>query len=237
MKSFNYYVLIALLILNLSACKGPCIEGSGNQVSQDRTVDPFTAVEAGGAVKLILQQDSVQQVTIVADDNLQEYIKTSVSGGRLQIKTEKDFCDVGPITVYVNAKSFSGVSLSGTVDVSSKGRINTGDFNLELSGNSKVDLDIVAANFKTSSSGSSEIVLKGQARSHKLELSGAGAIEAFDFVVADYRIESSGAVDCKINVLNTLNVESSGASDIQYRGNPKQVNNDQSGSSSIRKVD
>lgn len=237
MKSTIYCLAIALIVLGLSACNGPCIEGSGNQVSQNRNVEAFTSVETGGAVKLVLQQDSIQKVSIVADDNIQEHIKTIVNGDRLQIKMDNNFCDAGPITIYVNAKTFSGVSASGTVNVISTGRINTGDFDLDLSGNSKVELDIIAANFKTNSSGSSEITLRGQARKHELSSSGSSDVDAFDFVVADYSIATSGSSNCRINVLNSLDVQSSGSSEIEYRGNPKRINNDKSGSSSIKKVD
>lgn len=64
-----------------------------------------------------------------------------------------------------------------------------------------------------------------------------GKINAFDFVVGEYTIRSSGASHCKINVLKTLNVHSSGASEIKYKGSPSTVNNDKSGASSIEKVD
>ena len=236
MKLTLYVLAITASAISLSACNMPCIEGSGKQVTQNRTVEPFTAVETSGAVKLVLQQDSIQKVSIVADDNVQQHIKAEVKGDRLQIGMENNVCDAGPITVYVNAKNFTGVGASGAVEVISTGKINTGNFYLDLSGDSRVELDLNAGNLRTSSSGSSEIMLKGQARKHEVSISGAGEIQAFDFVVADYAIETSGASNCKINVLNSLDVQSSGASQIEYRGNPKQVNNDQSGASSIKKV-
>ncbi len=57
----------------------------------------------------------------------------------------------------------------------------TKDFDLDLSGSSKVNLDINAQNFRTSGSGASEIILKGQASSHDIDLSGSGEIDAFVF--------------------------------------------------------
>jgi hypothetical protein len=89
---------------------------------------------------------------------------------------------------------------------------------------------------RTQSSGASEIFLKGQASSHEVELSGSSSIDALDFVVGKYRIESSGASNSKINVLSDLRVKSSGASDVEYRGNPSNVSNDDSGASSVRKI-
>jgi hypothetical protein len=67
-------------------------------------------------------------------------------------------------------------------------------------------------------------------------LSGSGDIDALDFVVGKYNIETSGASHCKINVLKDLSVHTSGASEIEYRGSPSNVSSDKSGASSITKI-
>ena len=222
----------------LSSCSGlDCIEASGNQISQDRNVGSFTRVETSGSMKIILKQGPVNSVKITADDNILKEIETNVSGNKLYIDLEKNFCNSGPITVYITSKDYEGVSASGAVEVLSDGKLNLNDFELDLSGSSKVDLDLNAANVKTSSSGASEIFLKGQAGSHELDLSGSTSVEALDFVVGRYRIESSGASNSRINVLNELNLSSSGSSDVEYRGNPSNIKNDESGASSLKKID
>ncbi|WP_423145950.1 head GIN domain-containing protein [Rubrolithibacter danxiaensis] len=231
------FITIPSILFSTAAChRMGCINGSGHQVSQNRTVEPFTSIETGGSVKLILKQDSSQQLKIVADDNIQEHIRTTVSGDRLSIDMDGNFCNSGSITVYATAKNFTGVEASGSVELINEDTLNVQDFHLGLSGASKVNLNINAANFKTDASGSAEIHLKGQARSHEVSLSGSGEVDAFDFVVGNYKIQTSGSSRCRINVLNQLDVETSGASEIEYRGNPKTVNNSQSGSSSIKKV-
>src|SRR5690606_6636533 len=143
----------------------------------------------------------------------------------------------GAVTVYAQAKTFTAVSGSGAVEIRSNGQINTTDFDLDLSGSSKVNLDLNAANVTTDASGSSEINLMGQASRHQIKLSGAGTVNAFDFVAAEYEIEASGSSKMFINVLNSLNVRTSGASDIQYRGNPKHISNSQSGAGNLKRVD
>ncbi|MEJ7693699.1 head GIN domain-containing protein [Daejeonella sp.] len=221
-----------------SSCNGfNCINGSGNQISETREVGSFTRVETSGSIKVILKQGPANSLKITADDNILKEIETYVRGNRLIIDLEGSFCDAGPITVYVTSKDYEGIDASGAVEILGDGKLNVNDFELELSGSSKVDLDINAANVKTSSSGASEIFLKGQAGSHELDLSGSSSVDALDFVVGRYRIESSGSSDSRINVLNELDISSSGSSDVQYRGNPTKIKNDESGASSLKKVD
>lgn len=226
------------ILFAVSGCRGiNCINGSGNQISQNRSVNPFTNVEVGGSVKLVLKQDATQLVRIVADDNIQNEIKTRVSGNTLNIDMDGNFCDAGPITIYLHAKNFERVNASGAVEVISDGKLKVQDFDLDLSGSSKVMLDINARSVRTQSSGSSEINLKGQAGTHEVDLSGSAEVNALDFTVGKYDISTSGASEVKINVLNELNVSTSGSSDVEYRGNPKTVNNEESGSSSLRKIE
>lgn len=229
--------IMSLSIL-FSSCNGfDCVSGSGNEVSQDRKIEAFTKVETSGSIKVVLKQSTYHSLKITADDNIQKEIETSVRGNTLIIDLDGNFCDAGPITVYVNSPQYEGVDASGAVEILSDGKLSVKDFELDLSGSSKVDIDINAANMKTSSSGASEIFLKGQAGSHQLDLSGSSSVEALDFVVGRYRIESSGSSNSRINVLNELNISSSGSSDVEYRGNPSNVKNDESGASSLRKID
>lgn len=230
---------ISLLVIGSLVFTGcnrmDCITGSGKQISKTRDVEPFTYIETAGSFKLILKQGP-QQLRIVADDNIMEEIRTRVKGNTLSIDTKSNFCNPGPITVYLSSQGYEGVDASGAMEIMSDGLLQLKDFELDLSGSTKVNLNINAANVKTTSSGASEIFFKGQASSHDLELRGSSTVNALDFVVGSYKIESSGASESKINVLNELHVESSGSSDVEYRGNPSTVKNDKSGASDLRKI-
>ncbi|MES3019170.1 MAG: head GIN domain-containing protein [Bacteroidota bacterium] len=221
-----------------SSCNGiNCVSGSGNQITQTRDVGSFSRIETSGSIKVILKQGPASSLKITADDNIMKELETYVRGNRLIIDLDGSFCDAGPITVYVTSSEYRGVDASGAVEILGDGKLNVNDFDLELSGSSKVVLDINAANVKTSSSGASEISLRGQAGSHELDLSGSSSVDALDFVVGRYRIESSGASNSRINVLNELDIRSSGSSDVEYRGSPSKIKNDESGASSLKKID
>ena len=115
--------------------------------------------------------------------------------------------------------------------------MNINDLHLELNGASKVDMDLNAANVVTEGSGSTDMTLRGQATSHKIEFAGSGKVKAGDFVVGSYDIETTGASECTINVLKDLNVNTTGAADIKYRGNPTSVNTSKTGAASVTKID
>jgi hypothetical protein len=236
MKFLNIGLLAIGVVLMLSSCDQSCIDGSGNQVTETRKVNDFTKIDISGGYIIKLVQDSSLSLTVTADDNIQNYIKTDVSGDRLRISNKNICTSSGEVVVTVGVRNLEEIKASGAVEVSSSGKINARDMNINLSGSTKVALDINAARLTTNASGSSEINLKGQASEHDLKLSGSSNVNAFDLVTGVYNISTSGSSDCNINVLQELNVHSSGSSAIKYRGNPSSVNNDKSGSSSIEKV-
>jgi len=80
--SLNLIVYLSLGLLLLSSCNGfDCINGSGNQVTESRDIGTFTQVETSGSLKIVLSQDSTSSVRILADDNIQDEIKTRLRRG------------------------------------------------------------------------------------------------------------------------------------------------------------
>ncbi|MXV51179.1 hypothetical protein GS399_09380 [Pedobacter sp. HMF7647] len=232
------FFFASIVILNAGCNNVGCITGSGKQVSQTREIGDFRMLKASGSMKVFIRQDSAQSVKITADDNIIDHIESRVKGNTLEIGMERGmYCTEGDITVYISSKYFNGLDASGANEIVTEGKFNTENFDLDLSGSNKVKLDLNAADVRTQASGSSEIVLSGQARSHTLSMSGSGEVNALNFTVGEYKIESSGASKCSINVLKSLKVNSSGSSEIVYRGSPSVVNNDNSGASSIKRVD
>jgi len=229
-------IIAAVTLSGLPACRFNCVHGSGHMVSDDRKVSDFSKISISGDYKVVLKQDSSMSLKITADDNLLKYIKTEVNGGRLHIYSKRNLCNNGQMTINIGIRNLEELKASGAVEVESDGNIHTQDLHFKLSGATKITMDLNAANVTTSSSGATELNLKGQATSHDIDLSGVGHVYAFDFVVGSCDIQTSGAGHCEVNVLNSLSVHSSGASEVRYRGNPSNVTNDKSGASSVEKV-
>ncbi|MBL4678759.1 MAG: DUF2807 domain-containing protein [Mucilaginibacter sp.] len=238
--SLKISLLIALAFTTAltSSCKRfRCKKGSGNVKTETRKTGDFTKLEISGGYKVTLKQDSSQSLTISADDNLLEYIQTNVSGNTLEIKSKRNICGSRDITVVVGVRNLDALKASGGIEIKSDGRLNTKNFDLDLSGATKVEMDLSAAAVRAEGSGATELDLRGQAASADVRLTGSGKINALDFVVGRYNLETTGASECNINVLNELNIHSTGASDVKYRGNPTTVNTDKTGAASVKKIE
>nr|WP_294790955.1 head GIN domain-containing protein [uncultured Mucilaginibacter sp.] len=231
-------VSLSILVITVQSCNTECIQGSGKNATDKRQVAEFTKLDIAGSFNVTLVQDSSNSVTINADDNIISVVKTDMSGDKLKISTDnKNICSSKEIAITIGVRNLKSIAASGAVEVTSNGRLNLGDLDLNLSGATKINLNIAASNVETKGSGVNDISLKGQASSHAIELSGSGNVHGFDFVVGNYSIETSGQSDCEINVLNELNIHSTGASDIKYKGNPTKINKSKTGALSLAKVE
>lgn len=239
MKKLYSTVILGVAVLSLSdlsSCRFGCIKGSGHQITEKHKVSDFTRLDISGGFRINLKQDSSQTVSVTADDNLMKYIHINSDGDKLRIYSKKNVCGSGELVLNIGVKDLEVIKTSGGINLTTDGKLNTKDLHLELSGASRIDMDLNTANLFTEGSGSTDMTLRGQATSHKIEFAGSGKVKAGDFVVGSYDIETTGASDCIINVLKDLNVNTTGAADIKYRGNPTNVNTSKTGAASITKI-
>ena len=190
------------------------VKGSGNVLNEKRSVADFKGIEVGGIfeVEVIAQKDF--SVEVEADDNLQQFIRTEVKGGTLEISTDKRISPQGRIKVRVSAPDIE---------------------RLQVSGASKLSL----ANVKNDSlnvyaSGASKINVVGETKNLEIELSGASKIEAESLKAENVNVDASGASCAAVNVSGDLKADLSGASKVTYTGNPRNLEKSTSGASSVR---
>lgn len=237
-KSITKLAFVFIISVVFFGCNSmDCISGSGNIITIKKSLDEFNKVDFGGAISLKIIQSDSSYIHITTDDNVQNYITTSITNKVLKIRMDGSFCDYSDISAVVSSKNWNGINVSGASEIYSDQLLNSDNFDIDLSGASKVDIQLNASRLNTHASGASKIKLSGQCREHNLELSGSNEIDALDFVVSDYTINSSGSTRCDINVLNNLTVRSSGSSTVNYKGSPKNIINEKSGASSLNKLE
>ncbi|UKJ05837.1 head GIN domain-containing protein [Solitalea lacus] len=230
-------VLFFAFVFFLSACKGPCVKGSGNVIINNRLLTHFNELELSGAYTVELTQDSMQKVEVIADDNIQEYIKTTVSGDRLSVYNDKNFCINDKVIVKIHLKELTNVEVSGAVDVKMMNQFTVDHLNFKSSGATNSILNVNTKSIDAKISGAGKIEFKGQTADCNIAISGAAKIRAFSLITNKCTIDISGAGDTEVNVLSELNVSASGASKVRYKGNPAKINKQAQGASSVEKAE
>ena len=123
-------VLVLLGALVLTSC-GEALEGSGDVVTEDRTVAGFDTVHANNGVRVFLTIDPAATgdvvLAVTTDSNLQEFLTTEVSGSKLTVSSDRmgGTTPTGPFDVSATVSALKDVSVDNGAQVEIAGSVDT----------------------------------------------------------------------------------------------------------------
>jgi len=171
---------VALVAVSLTGCSyfGPCVNGSGPVVTEQREVGEFTGVNNTGSFDVYLTKADSFSVEVVAQESLIPIIETYVSGNTLIVETQNGECYKSGYPVQVH------VTLPETED-------------LLLNGSGRVFADVLtSAELEISNSGSGYMEIDSlMSETLVLDNSGSGYISVIGSYVYDVDVSQSGSGD------------------------------------------
>jgi hypothetical protein len=200
-------VLLPGCIINLG------VEGSGNRISEERDLEPFSEIYLAGSEEVVVTIGEPQSVTVEADDNLIELVETRVKGDTLLIRTEKNYRSSEGIRVEITVPELDEVGLAGSGDI-------------EISG-------LAVAGFSVSVTGSGSVAVRGTAEDLDATVTGSGDLRLFELEVQRAEALITGSGDIEVRATESLDASVTGSGDIRYAGEPEQVRKSVTGSGDI----
>jgi len=197
------------------------IAGSGVMDTEERNVGAFHSVELSTVGNVHLTYGMTQSVSITVDDNIMDYITTSVSGGWLTISspanvTLRDF----ELSVDITMTDFEGLDLKGVGNFISMNLLAADTAEIVLSGVGNMFLEIDTDYLTTIHSGVGNFNLIGNTETHSLNLSGIGDIAAFEFVTDTTIALLGGVGNAQVYAEDYLDVIIGGTGSLFYKGDP-----------------
>ena len=210
------------------------IKGNGKVVSEQRKINSFHGLEAGGIFQIYYRQGDSLKLVVETDENILPEIKTKVKDGILELETKGNLNDITKLNIYITSPVLDYVNISGASHFTTKGRISSNTFNLEASGAAQFISGLRSKETKIEASGATDIELHGSTKILNIEVSGAAHFKGSDFYTEVVNADASGASHIKLNVGKQLKAEASGAAHIFYISKGKIVTNlSTSGAASI----
>jgi len=231
-------IILLVLVLGLGLGQDALakrVKGSGNVITETRSLSSFHAIEIGGAWDIELIKSNEEKIIIETDDNFMPYIKTNVSGGELEIEQDIDINNPTKLSLIIYYKSLDELDISGAAELFSSDVLEADFLELDFSGASEVTLKIKAKTIDAEISGASKVELNGNATDADFDISGAAVLRAYGLEINNLDLEASGASTVKVLVLDKFGIDASGASSVRYKGSPSLNMRDISGASSFRK--
>jgi len=201
---------------------GERIVGSGNVITENRTVSGFNRVHLEIPANLDIQQGPTESLTVSGEDNILPYLVTDVSGSELAISL-KPFTNIRtnrPIQLSLTVKNLEELdnTSSGKVTIHP---ITTGNFHLVLSSSGDADIEGIQADQITADlSSSGGILIQGTAKQLDLNVTSSGSFQAADLQVQDAKVSLSSSGEATVWVAENLNANISSSGNLSYYGNP-----------------
>lgn len=214
--------------------------GAFAQKKETRKVDNFDYISFGVSGDLTIIQGSKNEVILEGDEEALEEIETSVSGNRLKIKSKSNswsgWSSSKRIKATITLKDFTGVSVSGSGNVTNKGTLKGGDVDLGVSGSGDIELTLEASDIDCGISGSGKIMLSGSGKTGSLSISGSGKMDAANYKIETMNIRISGSGGASIYATKEIDSNISGSGTVRYKGEPDKISNRSSGSGRLKKM-
>ena len=204
---------LATLVLVLCGCGvlpvGPLDEdettiiGSGNVVTEPRTVSGFSGVSLHGVARIMIEQTGEETLTISAEDNVLPVLISEVRDGRLFLGPEENtsFELHEEIVYHVHVQNLSSIEINGVIYADAVG-LDT----------ESLDVDIRGVSYLTAS---------GRARLQDVFFSGVSTYHAQALASEGITIDGGGVIDATVQVSDLLTVRACGVGSIKYIGAPE----------------
>lgn len=214
------------------------VEGSGNVVTETRSVAAFSQIEVAGSIDVVFTRAEKQKVTVHAEDNIAPLIETRVKDGVLTIGLRQNSA-ISPrrdLEVRVEAKALEAVTMQGSGDLRAD-HIEAPIFRVTLQGSGDVAIKrLQAGSVAISSAGSGEFRAAGRADQLGVVIAGSGDVLVDELESKDVAVRASGSGDARVHATQTLQISIAGSGDVSYRGNPR-VTKSVAGSGDVNRLD
>jgi hypothetical protein len=228
MKTRIVLLCSVCVVLLAVGCAVPinAVAGSGNLVTQSRSVSNFNAVTLAGFGDLTMIQGDSESLTIEAEDNILPHITTLVTNGRLSIGYDnQDWSNfirpTKPIRFNLSLKNLSALELSGAGNIQSA-NIKTDQLDVRVSGAGNIKIEKLEANALVATlSGAGNFDVAGNVANQDIRLTGLGNLGAGNLKSQSARITMSGAGNATVATLDSLDVTIRGVGSVRYYGSPE----------------
>ena len=230
MKSARLLSVFLFILLLNSSCliidvsdsfKNDRITGSGYLITEQRTLPEFNSVEMSTPGKVYITYGTEQEVSVVVDQNIAEFITTSVHNGKLYIGTEHGVSLSNyKLIINLTMTDLEELVTSSSGDIIGKNKFTADRVGLVTNSSGDICLDLEADRLNTRISSSGDIYLSGSVVLHEATISSSGDLYAFNLVTSTTKINISSSGNAQVYASRLLDVRISSSGDLYYKGYP-----------------
>ena len=238
MKTPITKILTLLLVATLLSSCGidlfNRVNGNRNVVTENRsTKEGFTKIKVSTGLDLYISQGSKNQITVEADENLQDIILTEVKDGVLRIYSEKNIWRAKARKVYVTVETLEELTATSGSDAYTKETLKVNDLKISATSGADIHITVDANTIETSATSGSDIEVSGVANNHISKATSGASIDAYELRSKNATVKATSGGDINIYASESIDAKATSGGDIDFKGNPKKVDKKSSSGGSV----
>jgi hypothetical protein len=192
------------------------------QNTESRDITPFDKVKVIGEIKVYLQHDSVEHISVKTYDMPTSDIHTEVKGKTLEVALKANIYKSVKADIYVYYRELRDISLSAAASVSLNDTL-TGDkvvINANTSSEFDGGLNVETADIVVGQG--STVRIRGAVKNYEAKVNTGGILSALDLVSDSTFVTVSTGAIAKVNASQLIDAKVRTGGSLTYTGNPKQ---------------
>jgi hypothetical protein len=238
MKIANHKILTLLFVATLfSSCAIDMfnrVNGNRNVVTEDRsTKEDFTKIKVSTGLDLYISQGSKNQITVEADENLQDIIRTEVKDGVLRIYSEKNIWRAKARKVYVTVETLEALTATSGSDVYTNEALEVNNLNISATSGADIHVSVDANTIETTATSGSNIEVFGASNNHISKATSGASIDAYQLRSKNVTVKVTSGANINVYASESIDAKATSGGDIDFKGSPKKVNKKTSSGGSV----
>lgn len=236
MNTLKQLMAICLAIFTVTIAFGfTNLKPKGDIITQKRTVSPFTKLEASTGVSVKIIQGEQFSVTVIADVNQIDKIRTTISQGTLSIYVDRS-ARLGDAKVEVVVPNLKHISASSSATIKSEGDLTFDKIEVNASSGAEIKLHLISKLITSNSSSGATIRLYGNTTVLLANTSSGADLIANDLIAENAKVTTESGSDAKVKVTGEAEFDASSGSEIKYYGEPHNIYKKSSSGGDIEQI-
>ena len=210
------------------------IKGNRNVVSEERSIrSNFEIINVQQGINLYITQGKPTAISVEADDNKLDLLITQVKNNELNIYFEKNVYQSKARNVYLTTNTISKIKTSSGASVKSENTLQVKSLDLDSSSGSSIKIYVNAEEVTSQSSSGADIDIYGKTQTFSANASSGSSIDADKLETVDAYAKASSGANIDVNVSGKFTANASSGGDIDFEGNPTNVDKNTSSGGSV----
>lgn len=228
-KIITLFVLATLTI----SCAGNMfnsVNGNRNVTTENRKIDDnFSVVKVSTGLDLYITQGDKISLTIEADENLHDLIKTEVNKkGKLSIYSEKNIWKSKAQKVHLTVTNIEELIATSGSDVYTENTLKANNFKVTVTSGSDAKINVEANNVTSIATSGADLNISGSTTKHTSAATSGSSIYAFGLKSKQTNASVTSGADIDVYASESIDAKATSGGDIDYKGNPTTVNKKES---------